>query len=49
VSFRLSARVAVTSGHSSGTARLWFNDAAANSTFAGYFLRKASALGVLTA
>ena len=47
VGFKLSARVAVTSGHSSGTARLWFNDAAANSAFAGYFLRAPSALGVL--
>jgi len=32
LSFRLSVRVAAT-GHRSGTARLWFNDAAANSSF----------------
>lgn len=32
LSFRLSVRVAAT-GHRSGTARLWFNDAAANSRF----------------
>jgi uncharacterized repeat protein (TIGR01451 family) len=31
--FRLSVRVAASSGHSSGTARLWFNDSAANSRF----------------
>jgi hypothetical protein len=33
LSFRLSVRIAMTSGHRSGTARLWFNDAAANSHF----------------
>lgn len=33
LSFRLSVRIAATSGHRSGTARLWFNDAAANSNF----------------
>ena len=33
MSFKLSVRVAATSGHTSGTARLWFNDAAANSRF----------------
>ncbi len=33
LSIRLSVRVAASSGHSSGTARLWFNDAAANSRF----------------
>ena len=32
LSFRLSVRVAAT-GHRSGTARLWFNDASANSRF----------------
>ncbi len=31
--FKLSVRVAANSGHRSGTARLWFNDAAANSRF----------------
>jgi hypothetical protein len=30
---RLSVRVAASSGHVSGTARLWFNDSAANSRF----------------
>ncbi|MGH9967435.1 MAG: DNA/RNA non-specific endonuclease [Pyrinomonadaceae bacterium] len=34
LSIRLSVRVAASSGHSSGTARLWYNDAAANSRFA---------------
>ena len=46
LSFRLSVRVAAT-GHRSGTARLWLNDAAANSRFSAtidgvtsnYFLR----------
>lgn len=33
LSIRLSVRVAANSGHVSGTARLWFNDAAANSRF----------------
>lgn len=33
LSFRLSVRIAPTSGHRSGTARLWFNDATANSRF----------------
>jgi len=33
LSFRLSVRVAASSGHTSGTARLWFNDSAANSRF----------------
>ncbi len=33
LSFRLSVRVAAGSGHRSGTARLWYNDAAANSRF----------------
>lgn len=33
LSFRLSVRVAASSGHVSGTARLWYNDAAANSRF----------------
>ena len=51
LSLRLSVRVAST-GHRSGTARLWFNDPAANSRFratiAGvtdsYFLRSGSTL-----
>lgn len=33
LSFRLSVRVAASSGHVSGTARLWYHDAAANSRF----------------
>jgi pimeloyl-ACP methyl ester carboxylesterase len=33
LSFRLSVRIAATSGHRSGTARLWFNDTAANTRF----------------
>ena len=33
MSIRLSGRIAASSGHASGTARLWFNDAAANSRF----------------
>jgi hypothetical protein len=33
LSFRLSVRIAASSGHRSGTARLWFNDATANSRF----------------
>jgi Immunoglobulin I-set domain len=33
LSFRLSVRIAASSGHVSGTARLWYNDAAANSRF----------------
>jgi len=33
LSFRLSVRIAASSGHVSGTARLWFNDSAANSSF----------------
>ena len=33
LSIRLSVRVASTSGHVSGTARLWLNDSAANSRF----------------
>jgi hypothetical protein len=47
LSFRLSVRVAASSGHVSGTARLWYNDVAANSRFSAtvngvsttYFLR----------
>lgn len=31
LSFRLSVRIAASSGHVNGTARLWFNDSAANS------------------
>jgi hypothetical protein len=53
LSIRFSVRIAATSGHSSGTARLWFNDAAANSRFRAiigdvsndYFLRSGSVLG----
>jgi hypothetical protein len=33
LSIKLSVRVAATSGHSSGTARLWFNDSQADSRF----------------
>ena len=33
LSFKLSVRIAATSGHNNGMARLWFNDAAANSRF----------------
>ncbi len=52
LSFRLSVRVAAT-GHRSGTARLWFNDAAASSRFSAtantttsnYFLLNGFALG----
>lgn len=33
LSFRLSVRIATASSHRSGTARLWFNDAAADSHF----------------
>jgi uncharacterized repeat protein (TIGR01451 family) len=33
LSLRLSVRIAASSGHVNGTARLWFNDAAANSRF----------------
>jgi len=48
LSFRLSVRVAASSTHVSGTARLWYNDAAANSRFnatvngvsTDYFLRE---------
>jgi len=48
LSFRLSVRIAASSGHTSGTARLWFNDSAANSrvyatigsnTFTGYLVQ----------
>ena len=53
LTIRLSVRVAATSGHRSGTARLWFNDAAANSGFGAviaggantFFLRSGSAMG----
>ena len=52
LSIKLSVRVAASSGHNSGTARLWFNDNAANSHFdatignvaRSYFLRTSSAL-----
>lgn len=54
LSIRLSVRVASTSGHVSGTARLWFNDAAANTRFGAtvggvtgdYFLLDGFALNV---
>jgi len=54
LSFRLSVRIAVNvTGHRSGTARLWFNDAAANSQFGAtvagvanqYFLLNGAMLG----
>ncbi|MEK6284166.1 MAG: right-handed parallel beta-helix repeat-containing protein [Acidobacteriota bacterium] len=54
LSFRLSVRIAVgVSGHRSGTARLWFNDVAANTRFAAtigcvtrdHFLLNGFALG----
>ncbi len=56
LAFRLSVRVAANSNHVSGTARLWFNDAAANSSFGAtvnevinaYYLRSGSALAVTT-
>jgi hypothetical protein len=35
LTFRLSVRVAASSGHVNGTARLWFNDSAANSRISG--------------
>jgi hypothetical protein len=35
LTFRLSVRVAASSGHVSGTARLWYNDSAANSRVSG--------------
>jgi hypothetical protein len=52
LSIRLSARIAASSGHNSGTARLWYNDGAANSRFtvtisgitSDYYLRSGSAL-----
>jgi hypothetical protein len=51
---KLSVRIAASSGHRSGTARLWFNDTAANSRFTAtvggvvrtYFLR--SSFGLAT-
>jgi len=57
LSFRLSVRIAVNvAGHRSGTARLWFNDAAANSDFNAtvsavpnhFFLLNGFALGAPT-
>jgi hypothetical protein len=53
IGIRLSVRVATSSGHRSGTARLWFNDTAANSRFTAnfggivspYFLLSGSNLG----
>jgi hypothetical protein len=55
VSIRLSVRIAANSGHQSGTARLWFNDAAANSRFSAttggvtnnYFLRNGFGLSTV--
>lgn len=52
LSIRLSVRIANSSPNKNGTARLWYNDAAANSNFAAtiggvasnYFLRTGSAL-----
>jgi hypothetical protein len=52
----LSVRIAATSGHRAGTARLWFNDGAANSSFdatiggttRSYYLRSGSFLSVTT-
>jgi hypothetical protein len=52
LSVRLSVRIAASSVHSNGTARLWFNDAAANSRFSAtiegnlndYYLRNVFAL-----
>jgi len=53
LSVRVSVRIAADSGHRSGTARLWFNDAQANSNFSAtietsannYFLLDLSKLG----
>lgn len=53
LSIKLSVRVAADSGHRSGTARLWYNDAQANSNFgatigdasSSYYLLNAFALG----
>jgi hypothetical protein len=53
LSIKLSARIAASSGHRSGTARLWFNDGSANSQFGAsvqdlaksYFLLSAFKLG----
>jgi len=53
LSIRLSVRVAASSGHVSGTARLWYDDSVADSGFAAtiggvansYFLRSGSVLG----
>jgi len=53
LSLRLSVRIAASSGHVSGTARLWLNDSAANSRFGvtietsstSYFLRNGLGLG----
>jgi DNA/RNA endonuclease G (NUC1) len=52
LSIRLSIRIADSSSHKNGTARLWYNDAGANSNFAAtiggvansYFLRTGSVL-----
>jgi len=54
LSIRLSARIANSSANKNGTARLWYNDAAANSNFAAtiggvannYFLRTGSVLTI---
>jgi hypothetical protein len=53
LSIRLSVRIAASSGHRSGTARLWFNDASANSRFTAnlggmtntFYLQSSSVLG----
>ena len=56
LSIRLSVRISASSSHRSGTARLWFNDAAANSRFSAtiggvtntYYLRKLNTSLVLS-
>jgi len=53
LSIRLSVRIAASSGHRSGSARLWYNDTTANSGFGGtiqgvsnlFYLRNGFALG----
>jgi parallel beta-helix repeat protein len=55
LSFTLSVRISATSGHRSGTARLWFNDVQANSSFdatiggvnKNYYLLNGFALGAI--
>ena len=43
--FTLSARIAATSAQAAATARVWFNDASADSNFAAYFLHSGYLLG----